>query len=237
MDFRSKRLRVAAAAAGVAALLVSGVAVWADSSPVYYACVFRGSGVMRLVSQDADCTRGEYEISWNQVGAKGDKGDPGPAGPQGLQGEPGPVGPDGVPGPAGSPGPVGPQGVPGPAGPQGPKGDTGAQGPAGPQGAPGPVGPQGPAGQNALKVVSGIVMADGSIGAGSGFTVTRNSTGVYTVNWPQWTFPGGTHAVPNVQSYNAITIPSYWTATDGSGAFTVNTGRDTIFWFTITEVP
>jgi hypothetical protein len=128
----------------------------------------------------------------------------------------------------GDKGDTGAQGV------KGDKGDTGAQGPKGDKGDTGPQGPPGPA---ALKVVSGIVMADGSIGAGSGFTVAKNGTGTYTVSWPQWTFPGGTHAVPNVQSYNALTIPSYWTATDGSGAMTISTGRDTIFWFTITEVP
>lgn len=254
-----KRLRLAATVVGGVVLAATGVVGWAQSNTVYFACVGEASGTMRLVSQEAACRNGEYKISWNQVGPKGDKGDPGPLGPtgpagtdgaqgpQGIQGPVGPEGPQGLKGDQGDPGPQGLQGPAGPMGPQGfvgPVGASGPQGPAGPQGPKGDkgdkgdTGPQGPPGPAALKIVSGIVMADGSIGAGTGFAVQHTGSGVYVVSWPQWTFPGGTHAVPLVQSYGSLTIPSYWTATDGSGAFTVHVGSgDSLFWFQITEVP
>lgn len=36
---------------------------------------------------------------------------------------------------------------------------------------------------NGLKIIRGIVNADGSIGAGTGFTITKGGTGAYTINY------------------------------------------------------
>lgn len=85
----------------------------------------------------AGCPKGQYPVSWPQVGPQG------PAGPAGAQGV------TGLAGPAGAQGPAGDAGARGPAGPPGPKGETGndgARGPAGPAGSTGPRGPQGPPG-------------------------------------------------------------------------------------------
>jgi hypothetical protein len=70
------------------------------------ACVHR-NGSIRIVADDASCSRNERPISWNK---------------QGLPGEAGPIGSSGPVGPAGAIGPVGDQG------PSGPKGDPGVGG-------------------------------------------------------------------------------------------------------------
>ena len=103
----------------------------------------------------------------------------------GIIGPVGPVGPVGPAGPSG--GATGAQGLTGPPGAQGltgPQGVQGVQGLTGPQGAPGLTGPQGAPGQQGLPgakgdkgdpgsftAVAGSVDSDGTILAGTGFTV------------------------------------------------------------------
>jgi len=89
-------------------------------------------------------------------------------------------------------GPVGPQGAPGSPGAPGPQGVPGPTGTRGPQGVPGPSGPPGPPGAAAKKTVSGVVNANGTIRAGSGFTVTHDGTGMWSVVFPVGTWPTGT---------------------------------------------
>ncbi|OJV90135.1 MAG: hypothetical protein BGO39_01860 [Chloroflexi bacterium 54-19] len=90
---------------------------------VIYSCYNARNGTgLRLVdpaNQNGACKKGEQQLTWNQVGPKGDTG------PQGLKGDTGLQGPKGD---------TGPQGLQGATGAQGPKGDTGAQGPKGDKG-------------------------------------------------------------------------------------------------------
>jgi hypothetical protein len=112
------------------------------------------------------------------------------------------------------------------AGPQGP---TGARGP---QGAPGAAGPPGPA------AVAGIVLPDGTTsGLGSGFTVTRNTPGNYTVSWPPGTFADA--AVPVVTSVQSSIAPNIQRYAIGptAGTFVVDFGGvDTSFTFALIQV-
>lgn len=85
------------------------------SNGVIYACVRldrdRDEGrLVRLVSADERCGRGETRLRWN---VRGPEGPMGPAGAPGLAGEPGPAGPTGAQGAQGEPGPAGPPGEPG----------------------------------------------------------------------------------------------------------------------------
>src|SRR5438552_1658335 len=80
-----------------------------------YSCI-DNRGNPRIVNGPGQCSKGEGDLSWNQVGPLG------PTGPQGAAGQVGPMGPVG------------------PTGPQGAQGATGAQGDAGPMGAMGPAG-------------------------------------------------------------------------------------------------
>jgi len=154
------------------------------------------------------------------IGPKGDQGDQGVVGPTGPKGDTGPQGPQGVAGPQGPQGVAGPQGPQGVAGPQGLKGDTGATGlqgtqgpqgikgdmgligPKGDQGVVGPIGPEGPQGPagsdgnillDGLKMVRGSGGGDGTLLQGEGFTVTRASTGRYSI-----TFDEAFQATPTV---------------------------------------
>jgi hypothetical protein len=108
---------------------------------------------------------------------------------------------------------TGPQGVPGV------KGDTGPQGPPGP------------------AALAGIVLADGTKGEGSGFTVTRNNPGNYTVAWPTGTFSNfSVPVVTSVQNHIAPDIQSYAIASS-AGTFTVDFGGiDTSFTFAVIQV-
>ena len=77
---------------------------------------------------------------------------------------------------AGPAGPAGPAGAVGPAGPAGPKGDTGATGPAG---------------AGLAKVIRGGTYGGVNglgVYAGTGFTITTNSPGNYTINFPAGTW-------------------------------------------------
>jgi hypothetical protein len=90
----------------------------------------------------------------------------------------------------------------GTTGPQGPPGTPGSRGATGPTGASGP----------GVQTIAGIVDSDGSILAGSGFTVSNPSTGHYTITFPAGTWstlpvvtvtPFGVHGgfvVPDVAS-------------------------------------
>jgi Collagen triple helix repeat (20 copies) len=139
-------------------------------------------------------------------------------------------------GPKGDTGDIGPVGGIGAAGPQGTKGDTGATGATGavgPQGSQGATGPQGSAGINARKVISGFVNATQILG--SGFTVIRNSSTSYTVNWPVGSFNGG--AIPTVQTFaGAGQLSGFGASGDGSGTFTFTGINSGTIWFTITSL-
>jgi len=158
-------------------LAAGAIYVLAESTTVYYGCVTKTTGVLRIVGASNTCKSNEYVISWNQMGPAGPQGlagpqgPAGPEGPAGADGAVGPAGADGAQGPAGPEGPAGPAGPEGPAGasivgpegPAGPAGPTGADGavgpagsagpagPAGADGAQGPAGPQGPAGANSVS--------------------------------------------------------------------------------------
>lgn len=95
---------------------------------IYYACVKKGSGTIKVFLEPTECKNNEIAITWNEIGPKGDKGDPGSQGPPGL------IGPQGDQGIAGDQGLQGDQGV---AGDPGPQGDQGPQGIQGEQGEPG----------------------------------------------------------------------------------------------------
>lgn len=85
----------------------------------------------------------------------------------------------------------------GPQGEQGPPGPQGEPGPAGPAGPPGPQGPAGPA-----LARSGVVGRDGSILAGSGFTVQKLGTGSYRITFAPNPFTG--YAIPVVSSFEGF---------------------------------
>ncbi len=83
------------------------------SDGVFYACLRvdrdqEEGRLVRLVSADERCNRGEQRVHWNVVGPQGPQG---PAGTPGVPGLPGPRGADGQPGTRGPQGPEGPQGV------------------------------------------------------------------------------------------------------------------------------
>jgi hypothetical protein len=131
---------------------------------VITACYTPNKGDMRVidVERGETCKDKEVQITWNQIGPKGDKGDPGPQGipgPQGEKGDPGPQGLQGLPGPQGLQGLPGVQGEPGPQGAIGPQGERGPQGFQGPAGGPGPkgdTGPMGPQGEPGSQGPAGI---------------------------------------------------------------------------------
>jgi len=130
-------------------------------------CYDKQSGRLRI-ADDGRCSSGEWKVSWNEKGRRGDAGPRGPEGPMGPAGKGavGPAGPTGAAGPAGPAGPKGPngadgqpgpQGLVGPDGPVGPEGTAGQRGPAGPAGPEGPTGPQGsrgPAGISGFEMVT-----------------------------------------------------------------------------------
>ena len=80
---------------GVAALLLGGslgasMAAWADGEgEVITGCHSNQTGLLRVVSDTAQCRAEETVIQWNQQGV------PGPPGPQGPEGPAGPTGPQG----------------------------------------------------------------------------------------------------------------------------------------------
>ena len=87
---------VLALACVLAVLLAVGVASGADTTPptTIYAAVSSSNGLLRILpGKDAKIYKGEYMLSWNQIGpagATGAQGETGPSGPRGPQGETGP---------------------------------------------------------------------------------------------------------------------------------------------------
>lgn len=98
---------------------------------VIYSCYNAKNGTdLRLVdptNQNGACKKGEQQLTWNQVGPKGDTG---LQGPKGDKGDTGLQGNTGLQGPKGDTGAQGPKGDTGAQGPKGDKGDTGADGSA-----------------------------------------------------------------------------------------------------------
>jgi hypothetical protein len=86
---------------GVAALVLGGVvggsvAAWADADGgVITACRANQTGLLRVVSDAAQCRAEETAIQWNQQGVAGAPGPQGPVGPEGPAGPIGPQGPAG----------------------------------------------------------------------------------------------------------------------------------------------
>jgi hypothetical protein len=77
----------------VLAILVTSGATWAWAKirpTVYFACVNKSSGAIKMVSADTNCKHNETKISWNVMGPKGKQGPPGPVGPVGPEGPAGP---------------------------------------------------------------------------------------------------------------------------------------------------
>jgi hypothetical protein len=91
------------------------------------------------------------------------------------------------------------------------------------------------------KTLEGWVNSDGAIGSGSGFTVTRNSAGNYTVSWPAGTLYQCCGTLPPVVVRstwgNALgNIQYIYHYGDGAGTFTVDFGGvDTYFIFSMTQ--
>jgi len=163
-----RSITAAIAAATATAIVVSSsfvIAAIPDSTTkVITVCYLKSSGAMRLIDKatKATCnTKTEIELSWNQLGVKGD------VGPTGI-GVAGPAGPAGV----GIAGPVGPAGVAGPAGPAGANGIDGA---VGATGAAGPVGVAGPG----VKTISGVIHLGNLLNppAGTSIPITTTGTG------------------------------------------------------------
>jgi hypothetical protein len=116
---RSKFLmRVLVLAASTAAVVGGGtVALASDSgvspsatSTTYHACVmtsgkssqFPWHSLWKTSTSPVTCPKGEYSISWNQVGPRGPVGATGARGPAGATGATGAQGPAGPQGPAGT---------------------------------------------------------------------------------------------------------------------------------------
>jgi hypothetical protein len=130
---------------------------------VIHACYKTQNGQVRIVTSGGDCNPSETALKWNQAGVQGTTGATGATGATGQTGATGPTGP---------------------TGPTGSTGQTGATGPTGPGGA------MGPAGTGLAKVIRGGTYGGVNglgVYAGSGFTITTNSPGNYTI-----TFPAGT---------------------------------------------
>ncbi len=90
---------------------------------------------------------------------------------------------------------------------------------------------QGPAGHDAPRKITGYVFPDG-IFRGTGFTVTHNSLGHWTISCPAGTFPDV--PIPFFQASGPLTISSWISYTDGSFTVDVNTNNINIsFWFII----
>ncbi|MEV4423295.1 hypothetical protein AB0L40_25460 [Patulibacter sp. NPDC049589] len=111
-----------------------------------YACVTRAFKTMNLTTRKARCPRGQYKVSWNIDGPKGEPGSDGPSGTDGATGPQGATGATGAKGDQGATGAVGPAGAKGDTGAKGDPGETGETGATGATGAIGPVGPVGPIG-------------------------------------------------------------------------------------------
>src|SRR5205807_2049368 len=86
----------------------------------------------------------------------------------------------------------------------------------GPQGEPGPPGP-------GTKTIAGLVMPDGSTAAGSGFGVSHDRAGRYTVSFPSGTWTDSSNLIPVVTNFHGA-VQGNFTVTgypDGSASFMV----------------
>lgn len=119
-------------------------------------------------------------------------------------------------------GPEGPAGPQGPAGPEGPAGPQGPEGPIGPEGPQGPAGPGGGGGGSSQNISIGL-NPDGSVFKGSGFTVTRITTGWYQLDFPAGSFAA--YPIPNVTPLNVsnriANVSGLSAFADGSGTITI----------------
>jgi len=73
---------VSAGAVFVLVLAVLVPSVLAEDT-VYYACVNRSSGEIKIVAEGETCNGNRYLIDWNRIGPPGPQGDPGETGPPG----------------------------------------------------------------------------------------------------------------------------------------------------------
>ncbi len=89
-------------------------------------------------------------------------------------------------------------GAEGKEGPQGKEGPPGAEGPQGPEGK------EGPKGQNGAGGVTGLILANGSIANGEGFTVSNPSTGEYVI-----TLAGLPFCTTILHSADTVVTPDY----------------------------
>jgi hypothetical protein len=104
LDMLGRRGRILAVAMGIlaAALTATGTADAAKSPKRLYACVTKQFNTLNLTTKTGRCEAGQYKISWNVKGMRGDRGktgapgDPGPQGPAGAKGDPGPKGDAGL---------------------------------------------------------------------------------------------------------------------------------------------
>lgn len=88
-------------------------------------------------------------------------------------------------------------------------------------------------GANPVKIVTGYITTNTTIG--SGYTLTRLPNNQYTVSWPAGTFPGP--SLPDVRTYGgAVALTTWAAAGDGSGSFTTVANAGSTIWFTITEI-
>jgi hypothetical protein len=181
-----ERLLASVVGALVAAAIAGGVAYATIPAPdnVYSACMLKSLGTIRLIDKSlpstnlmSHCTGKETEISWNQAGQ------PGPQGAKGEQGTPGANGTNGKDGKDG----VGVTSAAEPAGINCANGGSkfiAANGASyACNGAPG--GPPG----SGLKTIAGQVAADGTVMAGTGFSVSL-ANGGYRINFPAGTWTG-----------------------------------------------
>jgi hypothetical protein len=190
------------------ALAVFGVALGVGSiayatipggSGVYTACVLNGLGTVRLI--DPSLSHADFESHCTSQEKQVTWNQTGTTGPQGPPGTPG------------NRGATGPTGAPGSGGATGPTGAPGSGGATGPTGAPGP----------GVRTIAGIVDSDATILAGSGFTVSKSSTGHYTI-----TFPAGTWSTLPVVTVTPLGVNSEFVVPDITGGSEAVDGSATV---------
>ena len=164
---RARRLAVLVAA-GLAVAAGVAYATIPSSGGVYTACMLKATGTIRLIDSSLPASNPRSHCITSSIPALSEV--------QVSWSETGPQGAQGLPGADGAQGPPGPKGDSGAQGPPGPKGDTGATGPAG---------------SGLAKTIRGGTYGgvDGlGVYAGTGFTITTNSPGNYTITFPDGTW-------------------------------------------------